>query len=73
MTPFELAFYARLNHKRTKEYIRFLERAGYVEIIDEDGRTICVLSASGGSLVERLRLIYPLFEGDFAARKSYVE
>ena len=71
LTPFELAFYARLNHKRTKEYIKFLERVGYVEITDEDGRTICVLSASGGSLVERLRLIYPLFEGDFAVGKSY--
>jgi len=73
LTPFELAFYARLNHKRTKEYIKFLERAGYVEFIDEDGRAICVLSASGGSLVERLRVIYPLFESDFAAGKSFAQ
>jgi predicted transcriptional regulator len=71
LTPFELAFHARLNHKRTKEYIKFLERAGYLELINEDGRTICVLSASGGSLVQRLRAIYALFESDFAARKPY--
>ena len=71
LTPFEVAFYARLNHKRTKEYISFLERSGYLELIDEDGRTVCVLSTSGGNVVERVRAIYGLFESDFATRKPY--
>ena len=71
LTPFEIAFYARLNHKRTKEYINFLERKGYLELSDEDGRTVCVLSTSGGSVVERVRSIYGLFEGNFATRKPY--
>ena len=71
LTPFEVAFYARLNHKRTKEYINFLERSGYLELVDEDGRTVCVLSTSGGNVVERVRSIYGLFEGNFATRKPY--
>jgi predicted transcriptional regulator len=71
LTPFEVAFYARLNHKRTKEYINFLERRGFLELIDEDGRTVCVLSTSGGNVVERVRSIYGLFESNFATRKPY--
>jgi predicted transcriptional regulator len=71
LTPFEVAFYARLNHKRTKEYINFLERSGYLEVVDEDGRTVCVLSTSGGNVVERVRSFYGLFEGTFATRKPY--
>lgn len=69
LTPFEIAFYARLNHKRTKEYINFLECRGYIHLIDEDGRTFCVLSTSGGNIVERVRSIYGLFESNFATRK----
>jgi len=72
LTPFEVAFYARLNHKRTKEYINFLERSGYLELIDEDGRIVCVLSTNGSNVVERIRSIYGLFEGNFAARKPNV-
>jgi predicted transcriptional regulator len=71
LTPFEIAFYARLNHKRTKEYISFLERRGYLELIDQDGRTVCVLTTSGGNVVERVRSIYGLFESNFATRKPY--
>ena len=71
LTPFETAFYARLNHKRAKEYINLLERNGYLELVDEDGRTICVLSASGGSLVERARAVYGLFESNLPTRKAF--
>jgi predicted transcriptional regulator len=71
LTPFETAFYARLNHKRAKEYINLLERSGYLELVDEEGRTICVLSASGGSLVERARAVYALFGSDLNTRKAF--
>jgi predicted transcriptional regulator len=71
LTPFETAFYARLNHKRAKEYINLLERNGYLELVDEDGRTICVLSASGGSLVEKARAVYGLFESNLTTRKAF--
>jgi predicted transcriptional regulator len=71
LTPFEVAFYARLNHKRTKEYINFLERRGFLELTDEDRRTLCVLSTSGANVVDRVRSIYGLFESNFATRKPY--
>jgi predicted transcriptional regulator len=57
MTPFEIAFYARLNHKRTKEYVRLLERSGYLESNEEDGRTFWTLSASGKVIVDKVRAI----------------
>jgi predicted transcriptional regulator len=57
MTPFEIAFYVRLNHKRTKEYVRLLERNGYLESIEEDGRTLYAVSGNGRILIERLRSI----------------
>jgi predicted transcriptional regulator len=74
LTPFEVAFYARLNHKRTKEYIGFLEQSGYVTIVNEDGRIVCVLSASGANVVERARAVYGLFFGkQFASRRAKLE
>jgi predicted transcriptional regulator len=74
LTPFEVAFYARLNHKRTKEYIGFLEESGYVTVMNEDGRPIYVLSASGANVVERARAVYGLFLGkQFAGRRAELE
>jgi len=58
MTPFEIAFYARLNHKRTKDYVRLLERSGYLESTEEDGRTLYSLSGNGKVIVERVRSIF---------------
>ena len=71
LTPFEIAFHARLNHKRAKEYIGLLETNGYLELVEDDRRMICVLSADGGSLVEKARGIYRLFENNFAKRTAY--
>jgi predicted transcriptional regulator len=71
LTPFEVAFYARLNHKKAKEYLKFLEQKGYIELVYEDGRRMWVLSTSGGSIVEKVRAIYGLFESDFPTRRAY--
>ncbi len=58
MTPFEIAFYARLNHKRTKEYVEFLKRSGYLEPIEEDGRLTYVLSKNGIVFLEKVRDLF---------------
>jgi predicted transcriptional regulator len=71
LTPFEVAFHGRLNHKRAKEYIASLHNNGYLELVEEGGRVICVLSADGGSLVERARGIYRLFEDSIATKTAY--
>ena len=47
MTPFEVAFYARLNHKRTKEYTEFLAKAGYLQPVNEEGRALYALTKDG--------------------------
>lgn len=64
MTPFEIAFYARLNHKRTKEYVEFLKRSGYLETIVEDGRVTYVLTKNGSVFLEGVKA---LFENNRAA------
>ena len=46
-------------------------REGYIELVDEDGRRMWVLSTSGGSIVEKVRAIYGLFESDFPTRRAY--
>lgn len=58
MTPFEIAFYARLNHKRTKEYTEFLKRSGYLEVMLEDGRSTLVLTKNGLSFLERAKALF---------------
>jgi len=58
MTPFEIAFYARLNHKRTKEYTEFLKRSGYLKSLEEDGRTTYVLTANGLAFIERVKSLF---------------
>ena len=57
MTPFEVAFYARLNHKRTKEYAEFLAEAGYLQAMNEDGRTFYALTKDGLGFLERVQAL----------------
>lgn len=55
MSPFEVAFYARLNHKRTKEYAEFLAQAGYLQAVNEDGRAMYALTKDGLGFLERVQ------------------
>ena len=55
MTPFEVAFYARLNHKRTKEYTEFLAKAGYLQAVSEDGRALYALTKDGLGFLDRVQ------------------
>lgn len=55
MTPFEVAFYARLNHKRTKEYTEHLAEAGYLQAVTEEGKIFYVLSKEGLGFLDRVQ------------------
>jgi predicted transcriptional regulator len=55
MTPFEVAFYARLNHKRTKEYTEFLAQAGYLQGVNEDGKLLYALTGDGLGFLDRIQ------------------
>ena len=57
MTPFEVAFYARLNHKRTKDYAEFLAEAGYLQAMNEDGRTLYALTKEGLGFLDRVQAL----------------
>jgi predicted transcriptional regulator len=59
MTPFEIALYARLNHKRTKECITFLNLCNYLQKTSEtDGRTSYVLTREGLKFLERAEAFF---------------
>lgn len=58
MTPFEIAFYARLNHKRTKDYAEFLKRSGYLETVVEDGRLTYVLTKNGIVFLDGVKALF---------------
>ncbi|MDG6900729.1 MAG: hypothetical protein JRM80_02025 [Nitrososphaerota archaeon] len=58
MTPFEVAFYARLNHKRTKEYTEYLASNGYLQAVSEDGKTVYVLTKYGTGFLEGVRSLF---------------
>ena len=58
MTPFEIAFYARLNHKRTKDYAEFLKRSGYLETVVEDGRMTYVLTKNGIVFLDGVKALF---------------
>jgi predicted transcriptional regulator len=58
MTPFEIAFYARLNHKRAKEYVEFLKHSGYLETDETDGKVIYVLSKEGITFLEHVKMLF---------------
>ena len=53
MTPFEVSFYGRLNHKRTKEYIEYLEQKGFLQLVTEDGKASYVLTRDGAGFLEK--------------------
>ena len=57
MTPFEVAFFARLNHKRTKEYAEFLAEAGYLQAMNEDGKTLYALTKEGLGFLDRVQAL----------------
>ena len=71
MTPFEVAFYARLNHKRTKEYAEFLAEAGYLQPVTGEGRTLYALTDEGVGFLDRVQtlLVAPGIIG--AASREY--
>jgi predicted transcriptional regulator len=58
MTPFEVAFYARLNHQRTKEYTEFLAQSGYLQAMSEDGKTLYALTKEGLGFLERVESLF---------------
>lgn len=58
MTPFEVAFYARLNHKRTKEYTEYLASNGYLQAVSEDGKTVYVLTKDGTGFLEGVKSLF---------------
>jgi predicted transcriptional regulator len=62
MTPFEIAFYARLNHKRTKAYVEFLERSGYLDVASEDGKVEYFLTKNGVAFLEGVRSLFEELE-----------
>jgi predicted transcriptional regulator len=58
MTPFEVAFYARLNHQRTKEHTEFLAQNGYLQAVNEDGKTLYALTKDGLGFLERVESLF---------------
>lgn len=59
MTPFEIAFYARLNHKRTKEYTEFLKLCDYLQTAEEEGgHKVYVLTKEGTAFLERAKALF---------------
>ncbi len=58
MTPFEIAFYGRLNHKRAKEYLDFLKLCGYLQPEEEEGRVSYFLTNEGGAFLERAKALF---------------
>lgn len=70
MTPFEIAFYARLNHKRTKRYLEFLKSSGYLELLEEDGRKSYAITPSGMAFVQRVRALFQVDRSSTAIRPS---
>jgi predicted transcriptional regulator len=55
MTPFEIAFYARLNHKRTREYTEFLEEASFLQAVIQEGKTLYTLTKEGRGFLDRVQ------------------
>lgn len=72
MTPFEIAFYARLNRKRTKDYTKFLKHNGFLqeEMEPETGKIVYVLSKEGFHFLERAKA---LFEHDITSSEFFFE
>ena len=58
MTPFEIAFYGRLNHKRTKECVDFLKLCGYLKPEEEEGKVCYALTYEGVAFLERAKALF---------------
>ena len=71
MTPFEVAFYARLNHKRTKEYTEFLTDAGYLQPVSDEGKALCALTQEGAEFLDRVQSLLVGPSVIEVARRSY--
>lgn len=66
MTPFEIAFYGRLNHKRTKECMDYLSLSSFVrQIGKKDVKLSYVLTNEGAQLLQRLEALLTDCEKDF--------
>lgn len=57
MTPYEVSFHLRLNSKRTREFMEFLEEKDLLQCSDQDGRLICRITPSGGIFVQNVSMI----------------
>jgi len=57
MTPYEVSFYLRLNSKRTREYVEFLIKKGFLESTTIDGKTVCTVTESGKVLADSMKTI----------------
>lgn len=58
MSPFELAFYARLNHKRAKDYLRYLEDNGFLQRVEEEGKPLYALTKSGLAFLQGVKRLF---------------
>jgi predicted transcriptional regulator len=58
MTPYEISFRLRLNQKRTKEYLEFLQKNSLVDCEEkEDGKRVCEIAENGKVFFENLRSV----------------
>lgn len=60
LTPFEIAFYARLNHKRAKEYTEFLKLCDYIQGVDDEDKIIYALTREGLAFLDRAKALFQL-------------
>lgn len=71
MTPFEISFHARLNHKRTKEYLEFLRAGGFLESSMEDGHLRFAVTQGGRAFVEKARMLFEIGRSPTSRRFLY--
>jgi predicted transcriptional regulator len=58
MTPYEISFRLRLNQKRTREYLEFLQKNSFVDCGEkEDGKRVFEITENGKAFVENLRSV----------------
>lgn len=58
LTPFEIAFYGRLNHKHTKQCMDFLTICGYLQPEEEEGKVAYGLTNEGVAFLERAKALF---------------
>ncbi len=57
MTPYEIWLHLRLNPKRKREYIDLLTNGGYLELVDQDNKSVCIITATGKTFVDNLKRV----------------